>query len=490
MAEFTIPLIVRGEVIEDDLCSFTARRGEITFKTPDVARHVDKIVLSDANGLADLYTVTVDEIVDYLVELGRRLSPDHNPHVARALEVSVLTSGLSRALLHRMYASMGSGLTREFLTEQIEQNIGVEHLEQWNQRRLNDRDVWVRAFGTRTVHLNAGNGPAVATYALINGSILRCDNIVKSPSNDPFTAAAIALTMIDMAPDHPVTRHMTVAYWKGGNETFERQLYTPTAIEKIVAWGGAASMKHIRRHLQPGLDLIALDPKVSASIIGAEVLSNDAAMSEAAERLARDVGYFNQEGCLSSRLAYLVADPEDGAALERVNEFGRRVEAAIRRLPATISTPHPAFDPTLRAEIDGLRFSDDVRIFGCRANEGGVLVSQSSHAVDFSDRLMGRVVNIIPVATPEAAAAKVTIHTQTIGIYPAALKKQVRDACLLRGAQRLTDLGCATFEGMAAPHDGLELMRRMVRWGVMEDFEEHVIDQGAGLIHSGGDVAA
>ncbi|MET0987287.1 MAG: acyl-CoA reductase [Steroidobacteraceae bacterium] len=490
MVEFTIPLIVRGQVIEDDLCSFTARRGEITFKTPDVVKHLDKIILKDAHGLADLYTLSLDQIVDYLVELGQRLSSDRNQHIAKALEIAVLTSGQSRALLQKMYKSMALSLNRRFLTEVIEQNIGADNLERWNRRRLNDRDVWVRAFGARTVHMNAGNGPAVASYAVINGALLRCDNIVKSPSNDPYTAAALALTMIEMAPDHPVTRHMTVAYWKGGNEAFERRLYKPTSIEKIVAWGGAASMGHIRHHLEPGLDLIALDPKVSASIVGAEALANETAMNEAAERLARDVGYFNQEGCLSSRIAYVVADPEDDAALERVNELGRRVEAAIGQLPPTLSTPHPAFDPTLRAEIEGLRFSDDVRIIGCRGSDGGVIVSQSSEAVDFSDRLMGRVVNIVPVATPEAAAAKVTVHTQTIGIYPAALKAHIRDACLLRGAQRLTDLGCATFEGMAAPHDGMEIMRRMVRWGVMEDFKEEVIDQGAGLVHSDGDLAA
>jgi hypothetical protein len=213
-------------------------------------------------------------------------------------------------------------------------------------------------------------------------------------------------------------------------------------------------------------------------------------MDEAAERLARDVGYYNQEGCLSSRIAYVVADPNDEDAMERVNAFGGRVQLAIQNLPSTLSSPHPAFDPILRSEIDGLRFSNDVKIFGCRANDGGAIVSQTSEKVDFSDRLMGRVVNIVPVPTKEAAAANVTIHTQTIGIYPASLKEQIRDACMLRGAQRLTDLGCATFEGMAAPHDGIEVLRRMVRWGVMEDFEPEVIDRGAGLVHGGAEMAA
>ena len=67
--------------------------------------------------------------------------------------------------------------------------------------------------------------------------------------------------MADMAPDHPITRHLSVAYWKGGDVEFEEQLYQPHNIEKIVAWGGFASVKHVTRYIQPGLELITLDPK-------------------------------------------------------------------------------------------------------------------------------------------------------------------------------------------------------------------------------------
>jgi hypothetical protein len=65
---------------------------------------------------------------------------------------------------------------------------------------------------------------------------------VKAPSNDPLTIVAIARTMIEMAPGHPITRHLTVGYCKGGDEAIESRIYQPQHIEKLVAWG------------RPGLD--------------------------------------------------------------------------------------------------------------------------------------------------------------------------------------------------------------------------------------------
>ena len=65
--------------------------------------------------------------------------------------------------------------------------------------------------------------------------IARCDAIIKAPS-DHLTAVAIARTLADVAPDHPITRHLVVGYWKGGDTEVEESLYQPRHIEKIVAW--------------------------------------------------------------------------------------------------------------------------------------------------------------------------------------------------------------------------------------------------------------
>ena len=155
----------------------------------------------------------------------------------------------------------------------VDATIGIDHLEGWVEQKLVDgRRQRIRAFGSRAVHIVAGNSPVLSGVSVIRNAVTRSDAIIKTPSNDPLTAVAIARTMCEMDPDHPLTKHLAAAYWKGGDADVEERLYRPEHVEKIVAWGGFASVTHVTRYLQPGLEMIALDPKRSASIIGPEAL--------------------------------------------------------------------------------------------------------------------------------------------------------------------------------------------------------------------------
>ena len=65
----------------------------------------------------------------------------------------------------------------------------------------------------------------------------------------------------------------------------------------------------------------------------------------------------------------------------------------------------------------------------------------------------------------ETAIRSVNSYTQTIGIYPDALKTAIRDRLAYQGAQRLVSLGgAATLMGTPQPQDGLEPLRRSVKW--------------------------
>ncbi|WP_063778348.1 aldehyde dehydrogenase family protein [Paraburkholderia xenovorans] len=69
-----VPLIIRGNVIESDEQHFGGRRGGVSFTAPDVRRHADELTLRGPSMMADLYTLSLDEIVDFLVELGQHLN--------------------------------------------------------------------------------------------------------------------------------------------------------------------------------------------------------------------------------------------------------------------------------------------------------------------------------------------------------------------------------------------------------------------------------
>jgi hypothetical protein len=331
------------------------------------------------------------------------------------------------------------------------------------------------------VHVIAGNAAIVAILTVIRNAFTRSDAIIKLPSNDPLTAVAIVRTIVEMAPNHPLTRHVSVAYWKGGDAAIEEQIYDPRGVEKIIAWGGFDSVKHITKYLQPGIDLITQDPKLSGTIIGKEAFADEATLAHVAKRLALDIGAQNQEGCVSARVIY-VESGTDAAGLARANRLGELTFAALQTLPLHLSTPHKAFDSTLKSEIDGIRLNaDEYRVFGGKSNEGAVIVSQEDYPVDFSRDLACRVGNIVPIDTFETAVRSVNAYTQTIGIYPESLKQKLRDRLAYQGAQRIVSLGGAsTMAHNMETQDAIESVRRMCKWVVEEKADGAMLEALAG----------
>ena len=472
---FHVPLILRGTVIDDRDVSHGGRGGGVAFTAPDVSKHVSRLVQPSPAALTDLYALSFEEILDYLEGLGERLSLGQNRWVQEAFELSCRTSGLGSDILRSMYESMGNMLQRDSLREMTEQTVGVDHLEGWVETKLaSGLTARVRAFGSRSVHIVAGNAPGTSLLTVARNALTRGDAIIKTPSNDPLTAAAIARTMIEMAPDHPLTKHLSVAYWKGGDETVEREIYKSSNIEKIVAWGGMASISHIAKYIGPGIELVALDPKLSSTIIGKEAFADEATMERVAGLLAVDAGGMNQEACVNARVVY-VESGTDEEGVTRLGRFGQMLYDAILRLPSHVSGPAVRMDSRLEEEIESLRFTSDdwFKVIG-GGREGAVIVSQEPEPVDFARILTNRVVNLVPIDDMRQPVRSVTSYTQTIGIYPESLKRALRDDLAIHGAQRLVTLGNALAMPNHGLQDGIEPMRRMCRWIVEEETPEAV----------------
>ena len=469
MTSFIIPSFIRGELISDNLVEFGGRGGDVEFSSPDPMSIVDRLPLKNPGHMADLYDLSVGDIAAFLGEVGKRLVLSKNEYLREALENLSLVSDITRPLLEASYSDMPHMFDAEMVREVADFQIGIRYLDGWCETRMaNGLRVSMRAFGARALHIVAGNSPLLSAMSIIRNAVTRSDGIIKLPSNDPLTSLAIARTMAEVDATHPVTRHLSVAYWKGGDTAFEERFYTPANIEKILAWGGFASVKHVTKYIQPGLELISLDPKRSATLIGREAFENAEMTQDAALRLATDIGALNQLGCVNARVIF-VASGTDAAGLARANHFGDLVRKSMSELPTRVSTPAKRFDPELRAEIDALRLNPDFyKVIGCDGNNGGMIVSQLSEPVDFYPKLSGRVGNIVPVDDEQEALAFMNSYTQTIGIYPEKLKERVRDALALHGGQRIVSLGYATSGHPGMPQDGIEPIRRMVKWIVDE----------------------
>jgi len=473
---YTVPLFLRGRVITDDLVSFGTRTGDSQFQAPDMSKYVEQLPLESPAAMSDLYQLSFDEILDVLETLGDALDFDTNTHLQEAYEASLVANVLPAEMMQNSYRVLRPLFSRSSVTEIADSQVGLDYLNGWVPHKLQDgRELRVRAFGSRTLHIPAGNGGLVSAVTILRSVITRSDVIIKAPSNDPLTAVAIARTLADVAPDHPITKHLVVGYWKGGDLAVEETLYQPQHIEKIVAWGGLASVKHVTRYIQPGLELIALDPKRSATIIGHEAFDDDDTMREVARRAATDIGVANQEGCANARVIYVLSGT-DADGLTKANRLGELIYRELVSLPAVVSTPPRHPNRELLDHLEASRMTEDFyRVIGGEQREGAIVVSQFDEAIDYSPMLSGRVANIVPVDTIDKVTAAVNAYTQTIGIYPESLKRRLRDTLPLFGAQRLTSLGYACNVAIAAPQDAIEPIRRMCKWVVDEECDPGVV---------------
>ncbi|MDT5133200.1 MAG: hypothetical protein QOE41_2511 [Mycobacterium sp.] len=473
---YTVPLFLRGQVITDDLVSFGTRGGQYQFQAPDMAKYVEHLPLKSPGELTDLYDLSFDEILDVLEALGDALDFESNTHLQEAYEASLVANVLPAEMLRNSYQVLRPLFTRENVREVADTQVGLNYLNGWVPHKLLDgRELRVRAFGSRVLHIPAGNGGLVSAVTILRSVITRSDVIIKAPSNDPLTAIAIARTLADVAPDHPITRHLAVGYWKGGDLAVEEVLYQPQHVEKIVAWGGLASVKHVTRYIQPGLELIALDPKRSATIIGAEAFADEETTREVARRAAVDIGVANQEGCANARVIYALSGIDE-AGLANANRLGEMIYEELVALPSFISTAPVYPNRDLFEHLESSRLTDDFyRVIGGERLEGAIVVSQFDSPVDYSAMLSGRVANLVPVDSVDTVTAAVNAYTQTIGIYPESLKQRLRDTLPLFGAQRLTSLGYACSVAIASPQDAVEPIRRMCKWIVEEECDPDAV---------------
>src|SRR5260370_7766442 len=131
-------------------------------------------------------------------------------------------------MLKACYENLRAVCARKRMREIADILMGIPFLEGWvNTRSEGGTKTFVRAFGARSVHVIAGNVPTVSALTILHNTLTRSDMIIKTPSNDPLTAPAIARTMVDMAPDHPVTNHLSLSYWQDADVRSVQNLYNP-----------------------------------------------------------------------------------------------------------------------------------------------------------------------------------------------------------------------------------------------------------------------
>jgi hypothetical protein len=441
-----VPHIVKGELVTGQ------ERFYGRFSTPEL--DLNSLVWSRQEP-GPAFDTSVEEIIDLLDEVGRRLDPETNPWLKDSLNHALREATLSPRLIEYSYHGLGGLFSRQSLEFQLESELGAYASGTW----VVAPDPWggshqIRAFPPRLAHVVAGNTPGTAAVTIVRGALTRGVNLMKIGSDDLFTASAILRTMAEVAPGHPTLRSFTAVYWRGGDKEIESTLFRPQYFDKIVAWGGEAAIRNALSYIGPGLELVAFDPKVSISLLGREALASETTVKESAAAAATDVALYNQNACASSRFIYAEGSTEEFAPWCRALAQELAVD---RPLSDGSGVPVPS---EVREAIEAVRFLEpEFQVFGS-FRTGTVVLSEEP--VDFHPD--GKVVNVVAVKSLHDALRYVTVATQTIGIYPAARAVQLRDRLASSGMQRLVALGTVATKVPGVPHDGFYPLQRLVRW--------------------------
>src|SRR5690606_36038424 len=170
--KYQVPLIIRGKVITDADLEFGGRRGGVAFTGPDVRKYLSELTLSTPSKMADLYSISLNEILDFLAELGSQLRFDTNPYLNESIELSCFTSGLSESILRHQYENMGFFFNRQEMAMMVERSCGANYLEGWVEQPggMPGLTAKSRAFGSRAMHVIAGNAPIVSILTVIRNA--------------------------------------------------------------------------------------------------------------------------------------------------------------------------------------------------------------------------------------------------------------------------------------------------------------------------------
>ena len=463
-----MPFIIRGQEIDAEDLLYQSRHGSTRFRYPDPRPLLNKIVLHDPVQLQrDFANVSVTEIIDFLAEAGKAMTPNHS-RMERAYKFSLPFSALTPSIVKGSYELIPVVFSKVALRTMVENEIGSKYLDGWVEMPYADKIARRRAYGARTLHFVSGNVPVVAALSIARAALIKSDNILKVAPNDPLTAWAIVSAMMNVDPNHPITKHFSVVYWPRDMPDFENELIQPRFLEKIISWGGAmGGVNSTLNHgdLQAsGIDVIALGPKFSISILGEEAFRSKDEIERVARLTAKDAGSFNMESCGSARFHFVQA------AADQAKEYARQLYGHMQRQDPALSTIPKNFPTELRDQLEAARTQEDLYyVVGGDKGEGAVVVSLTGDKPDFFPT--HKVVIVIPfTGDPAQIADRIHPSTQTVGIYPESLKGRLRDLLVARGVCRFISIGHTIDYAIGGPFNSYEIMRRACRWILDESY--------------------
>jgi hypothetical protein len=436
-----------------------------------IERDIDALV-------AELYAMPHERALEWL-RLVRGVIEGESVIVSRVRELERMTSEHPDAFVDSAFAAFPILLDEAHATAAIDHELGDRSLldgwvelettthpgpnhfvgAQWLSNafahQIRAHKTSLRAMPTRQLHITAGNSPLIPLMSLLRAVWTKSPSVIKLPSGAALPGSLVALAAAVAAPDHPLTHHLSMVYWRGGDDEVERVLFAPNAFDRVVVWGEPDSVAAVKQRAVLTKTL-TFNPRYAASFIGREAFAGD--LDEVATRAVFDSMIENQKACIASLVHYVEGDLAD--AERYAAAVGRALARWDERAPQPLLDRHRG---QLKRLARGLLGDAQVAYHNVDGEyQSGVVVAP--HDFQIKDHPMCRLVVVRPVAQLEDCLGFLHHGVATIGVFPEARRLELRDRIAARGVSNVVPLGQSGCGAIGTAHDGMLVLSELVDW--------------------------
>jgi len=312
-----------------------------------------------------------------------------------------------------------------------------------------------------TLAIFTGNVPGLPALSLVRALLVKSAIIAKVASGEPTFAARFAESLAE--EDARIGDALLITYW----ERHERELLQTvlSQADAVIAYGSVEACRSVRELARDNRIYLEHGHKFSAGLLGRDYLARLGAPA-IAERIAEDVGTFNQHACIAPQVYFVEGD---SAAVHRLgDELSRAMQAYAKKYPLG----------RLRLkDAQALQLQRAAQAWKAAVTDAGSGLWQDPElnwtvAVEKSlaeHSLSGnRYIGLIPVDSLEQALKALRpygefLQNLALGVDEPELSVLARRAALL-GASRVCQPGRMAEPSMMWRHDGHMCIAGLLRW--------------------------
>lgn len=297
------------------------RAGELLVRHPPPNTELaSALVMALRDGGSGLASIPVAELVEILGEAGEALVRGMNDEAVRQVAANArMSTAMVGEILDGMAASWNAGALGRLVSAEFPDPRVLDGFVAGNERGI------AAAGPGLTLHLGAGTVPGVAITSMIRALLVKSAALVKPGAGDIALTVRFATEL--RRTDPRVGAAVAVQYWPGGAkrwDPWERELFR--GADQVVIYGSDATVESVRARAPASTRLVEHPHRIGIAVID----PREAPGAEA--EAARAAALFEQRGCVSTQLVFLIGDRSRARCW--CMELGKELAALEGVLPA------------------------------------------------------------------------------------------------------------------------------------------------------------